>query len=95
MYASLQGSYKNGRVSYFDTTDIVPTSLATIQKDIELQHVNVQPKCKVFKACVAKDKSLVHKGDTFVYKNHANKVQCTVNTKLDFKGFDLRKLFMG
>ncbi len=35
----------------------------------------MQPKCKEFKACVAQDKTLVHKGDVFAYNNHYNEVR--------------------
>ncbi len=38
------------------------------------QNITMQPKYKEFKACVAQDKTLVHKGDVFAYNNHYNEV---------------------
>ena len=48
----------------------------TVQDDINTQNINMQPKCKEFKACVAQEKTLIHKGDVFAYKNRNNEVQC-------------------
>jgi hypothetical protein len=62
-------------ITIVNTADILPTTQA-VQDDINTQNVNIQPKCKEFKACVAQDKTLVHKGNVFAYNNHNNEVQC-------------------
>ncbi|XP_028418045.1 uncharacterized protein LOC114542821 [Dendronephthya gigantea] len=65
------GNCKNGKMRIV-TVDILPTTQVTVQEDINMQNVNLQPKCKEFKACVAQDKSLIHKGDVFAYYNRNN-----------------------
>lgn len=57
-----------------NTPDILPTQ--TLHDDINAYNINMQPKCKEFKACVGQDKTLIHKGNVFAYNNHNDEVHC-------------------
>ena len=52
----------------FLTQDVIPLDA--------LQDVtgNLHPKCKKFNGCIAQDKALVKRGDTFVYVTSNNEV---------------------
>ena len=67
-FFQFKGVYVNGRLKEVATSDILPQDL------LQNLAIDVSPKCKNFKGCIAKDGSLVQTGDTFVYEKNENEV---------------------
>ena len=69
-----QGSYENGRLKNFQTTEILP--IEELQNDIEVQNINIQDKCTgtKFKGCISQDKALIKEGEALVYENSNDEV---------------------